>query len=142
MNRRNILLTNYLFSIFLAALGLCCGPVGFLQLQQAAATRLLRCPGFSLLWLLLLWSMGSRALDLQKLLLQNSVVATRRLSSTGSGIVAHKLSCPMTCGILLPGQGIEPMSPALAGEFLITGPPRKTYLNNYPCFYFISHSHI
>ena len=25
----------------------------------------------------------------------------------------------------LPGPGIEPMSPELAGEFLATGPPRK-----------------
>ena len=54
MNHINILLTNYLFSIFLAVLGLCCGPVGFLQLQQAAAALLLWCPGFSRLWLLLL----------------------------------------------------------------------------------------
>ena len=27
----------------------------------------------------------------------------------------------------LPGPGIEPMSPALAGEFLTTGPPGKSY---------------
>ena len=26
----------------------------------------------------------------------------------------------------LPGPGIEPMSPALAGEFLTTGPPGKS----------------
>ena len=29
------------------------------------------------------------------------------------------------CGILVPGPGIEPVSPALAEGFLITGPPGK-----------------
>ena len=27
----------------------------------------------------------------------------------------------------LPGPGTEPMSPALAGEFLTSGPPRKSW---------------
>ena len=30
----------------------------------------------------------------------------------------------------LPGGGIEPVSPALAGSFLTTGPPRKSFLFN------------
>ena len=30
------------------------------------------------------------------------------------------------CGILVLGQGIEPMSPALTGGFLTTGPPGKS----------------
>ena len=51
---------------------------------------LLRCTGFSLRWLLLLWRTG--------------------------------LVSP--CGTWdLPGPGIEPVSPALAGGFLTTGPP-------------------
>ena len=33
---------------------------------------------------------------------------------------------PHACGILIPGPGIEPMFPALAGRFLTTGPPGKT----------------
>ena len=36
------------------------------------------------------------------------------------------LSCPMTCGILVPWLGIEPLSPALEGRFLTTGPPGKS----------------
>ena len=36
----------------------------------------------------------------------------------GSGVVAHRLSCPVPCGILVPGPGIEPTSSALAGGFL------------------------
>ena len=59
--------------------------------------------GFSLQWLLLFWSMGSR--------------------QWASVVVAHKLRCPAAHGIL-PDQGwMEPVSPALAGEFLTIGPP-------------------
>ena len=43
-----------------------------------------------------------------------------------SVVEAHRLSCPVACGILIPGPGIEPMSPALAGRFLTTGPPGKS----------------
>ena len=41
-------------------------------------------------------------------------------------VLAHRLSCPVACEI--PGPGIEPVSPALAGEFLTTGPPGKSRL--------------
>ena len=34
-----------------------------------------------------------------------------------------RLSCPITCGIWVPLPGIKPMSPALQGRFLTTGPP-------------------
>ena len=43
------------------------------------------------------------------------------------GSRACGLSCPMACGILVPQPGIEPVSPALEGGFLTTGPP-GTYL--------------
>ena len=63
-----------------------------------------------------------------------SVDAERRLSSCGvwalehmgSVVAARGLSCPMACGILVPRPGIEPMSPALEGGFLTTGPPGKS----------------
>ena len=32
----------------------------------------------------------------------------------------------MACGILVPWPGIEPMTSALQGGFLTTGPPRKS----------------
>ena len=35
------------------------------------------------------------------------------------------LSCSVACGILVPRPGIEPMSSALAGGFLTTGPLGK-----------------
>ena len=36
------------------------------------------------------------------------------------------LSCPEACEILVPQPGIEPLSPALEGRFLTTGPPGKS----------------
>ena len=57
-------------------------------------------------WILLLGSVGLRAH-------KASVVAAPRFQSTGSIVVAHGLRCMWD----LPGPGIEPMSPALAGGF-------------------------
>ena len=56
-----------------------------------------------------MWSTGSRV---------------RRLSSCGS-------QAYLPCGMWdLPGPGIEPVSPTLAGRFLSTGPPRKSNEHN------------
>ena len=41
-------------------------------------------------------------------------------------VVACGLSCPTACGILVPGPGLEPASPALEGGFSSTGPPGKS----------------
>ena len=49
----------------------------------------------------------------------------RVLVATGSFIVAHRLSCPVACAILVPGSGIEPTSPALQGGFLHSELPGK-----------------
>ena len=38
-------------------------------------------------------------------------------------------SCPLACGVFVPGSGIEPMSSALQGRFLTTGPPGKSLGN-------------
>ena len=53
------------------------------------------CEGFSLRWLLLLQSTGSRR--------------------AGSAVVEHRLSCSAACGNL-PGPGLEPLSPELAAD--------------------------
>lgn len=50
------------------------------------------------------------------------------LQSTGSGV--HRLGCPEACGNL-PRPGIKPVSAALAGSFVTTGPPGKP---PYPSF--------
>ena len=44
----------------------------------------------------------------------------------GSVVVALRFSCPATWGILVPGPGIKPTSPALQVEFLTTWPPGKS----------------
>ena len=41
--------------------------------------------------------------------------------------VVCELSCPTTCGIIVPQSGIEPTSPGLQGEFLTTEPPGKSW---------------
>ena len=77
----------------------------------------LQCMGFSLQWLLLLQSTGHRHTG---------------FSSCGSWALEHRLSsCGARAQLLrgtwnLPGPGIEPMSPALAGGFLTTVPPGKS----------------
>ena len=57
-----------------------------------------------------------------------SVPASLWLWHVGLVVVAHRLSCPVACGILIPRPGIEPMSPALEGWFLTTGPPGKSQM--------------
>ena len=51
----------------------------------------------------------------------DSLVVVPGLSS-----VALRLSCFVPCRILVPQPGLEPMSPALQGGFLTTGPPGKS----------------
>ena len=53
----------------------------------------------------------------------DAVAVPRGLQRAGSVVVVHALSCSMQN---LPGPGIKPMSPALAGRFSITGPPGKS----------------
>ena len=48
------------------------------------------------------------------------------LGRLDSVVVALGLSCSAACRILGPGPGVEPVCPALAGEFSTTGPPRKS----------------
>ena len=72
--------------------------------------------GFSLRWFFLLWSMGSRHMGFSSC---GSRALERRLSSCGS-------QAWLLCGMWdLPGLGLEPVSPALAGGFLTTAPPGK-----------------
>ena len=53
--------------------------------------------------------------------MQASVVAARKLSSCGAWALLPQSMWN------LPGPEIEPMSPALAGGFLTTGPPGKSW---------------
>ena len=87
--------------VFVAARGL------FLAVASGAYSSL-QCAGFSLRWLLLLRSTGSRR--------AGSVVVACRLWSTGSVVVAHGLSCSAACGILL-DQGSN-LSPCIGRRIL------------------------
>ena len=97
---------------------------GFLQLRRAGATlccgtRASHCGGFS--------CCGARALGMWA-----SVVVECGLSSCGSRALERRLSsCGARAQLLhgmwdLPGPGLEPVSPALAGRFLTTVPPGKS----------------
>ena len=83
----------------MAALCLLCCPRAFYSL--------LWCMGFSLRWLLLLRSTGSRR----------------------AGFSSCSTQAWLLRGVWdLPGPGLEPVSPALAGRFLTTVPPVKSLL--------------
>ena len=60
---------------------------------------------------------------------------TRAPEDAGSVVAARRLSCPTACGILVPRPGIEPVSPALEGGFLPTGPPGKSLYVFFMCFF-------
>ena len=83
------------------------------------------CTGFSLRWLLLLYGTGCRHAG---------------FSSCGSWALESRLgSCGartwLFCGMWdLPGPGIEPMSPALAGGFSTTAPQGKPSPSFLKCF--------
>ena len=93
-------------------------------MRRAGATlrcdaRASHCSGFSHCGA---WALGMRA----------SVVVAHGLSSCGSQALDHRLSsCGAQASLLhgmwdLPGPGLEPVSPALAGGFLTTAPPGKS----------------
>ena len=98
--------------------------MGFLWLQRVGATlccgaRASHCGGFA--------CCGARAVGAR-----TSVVVACGLCNCGSWALERRLSscgapALLLCGMWdLPGPGIEPVSPALAGGFLTTLPPGKS----------------
>ena len=93
---------SFLTCVCLFYLWLCWVFVAAWGLSLAVASggySALRCSGFSLLWLLSLWSLGPRVRRLQWLQHVGSAVSAQGLQSIGSLAVAHGLSCPAACGI-------------------------------------------
>ena len=97
-------------------------------MRRAGATlccgaRASHCSGFSC---------GAQALGTRA-----SVVVARGLSSCGSRALERRLSsCGTQASLLhgicdLPGPGLEPVSPALAGGFLTTVPPGKSLVYSF-----------
>ena len=102
----------FFYFLLLAVLGLHCCPCAFSSCGEKGATlccgaRAYHCSGFSCCGA---WALGARA----------SVVVACGLSSCGAR--AQLLHSTWD----LPGPGIEPMSPALAGGFLTTASPGKS----------------
>ena len=58
-----------------------------------------------------------------------------------SVVVMHGFSYPKAYGILVPGPGMKPASPALEGGFLTTGPPGKPH-QQLLLFFFLILAHI
>ena len=90
---------------------------GISLVAASGGYSLLRCAGFSLQWLLLLRSTGSRRTGFSCCGL---LALERRLSSCGA-------RAQLLRGMWdLPRPELEPLSPALAGGFLTTAPPGKS----------------
>ena len=104
----------YLF-LFLAALGLRC-----------CARAFSSCREHGLLFV------AVRGLTAVASLVAEHRLQARGLSSCGLRTVEHRLSscgaqAQLLCGMWdLPGSGLKPVSPALAGGFLTTAPPGKS----------------
>ena len=115
----------YLFIYFFGCVGSSLLRAGFLKLRRAGATLRCgawasHCGGFS--------CCGAQALGARA-----SVVVARRLRARA--LERRLNSCDAQAYLLcsmwdLPGPGIEPMSPALAGRFLTTAPPGKSHVTN------------
>ena len=120
-------LINYLF-IF-GCVGSSLLRMGFLQLWRAGAILCCGAAGFSLRWLLLLQSTGSRRTRFSSCVLR---ALERRLSSCGPRVQLLRSMWD------LPGPGLEPVSPALAGGYLTTVPPGKSRLSIF-CMKILDH---
>ena len=105
----------------------CAGPLLLHELSlvlESRATVQLQRTGSPLARLLLLWSAVSRACGLQQLHFQ------------GSAVVPHELNCPQGMWDI-PGPGIKPMSPELAGRFSTTEPQCYSFLLSSKRFTFL-----
>ena len=123
----------FFFFFFLAALGLrCCtrafSSCGEQGLLFIVVRRLLIAEAS------LVAEHGLQVRRFQQLQHTGSVFVAHELNSCGSQALEHRLS---SCGVraqllcsmwVLPGPGIEPVSLALAGGFLTTVPPGKSFL--------------
>ena len=118
-----LLLKNQLIYLFSAVLGLRCH-TGFSPVTVSGEYSLLHV-AFSLWWLLQSQSRGSRVHRLQQVWCMGSVVEVPGLQSTGSIVVAQRLSCSAACGIFL-DQGLKLcLLLCQLNFFFTTEPPEK-----------------
>ena len=95
----------FFLTFIIVVLGPCCCSQIFSSYSEGGSSPVAVCVGFSMRGLLLRQSLGSRAYRLS-----NCSTQAQLLHGTRD----------------LPRPGIKPMSPALAGRFLTTGPPGKS----------------
>ena len=113
----------YFLNLSLAASGLCCCAWAFSSCGECGLLFIV------VRGLLIVVASHCRAGGLGT---RTSVVGACRLSSCGLQALEHRLSscgarASLLCGMWdLPGPGLEPVSPALAGGFLTTVPPGKS----------------
>ena len=99
-----IIITIILFFIYSWLCRLFLAFCGFSLVAASRVYSLLQSMGFSLWWLLLFWSTGSRACRLEQLQHAGSVAVPSGFQSMGSVVVASGVCCSMVHGIF-PGQG-------------------------------------
>ena len=123
----------FLIFLFLAVLSLrCCMRAFFSYGERGLLFVAVR--GLLIVAASLVAEHGLQARGLQQLWHAGSVIVARGLSNCGSQAPERRLSsCSARAQLLhgmwdLPGPGIEPVSPSLAGGFLTTVPPREVPL--------------
>ena len=104
---------NKFIYLFLAVLGLCCCMRAFSRCSEQGLLFLMVC-GLLIAVASLVAEQGLQVCGLQQLWCVGSRAQAQQLWRTGCGMWD------------LPGPGLEPMSPALAGGFLTTAPPGKS----------------
>ena len=135
-NQEIFFLIYFIFIYFLAVLHLHCCARAFSICSERGYCSL-QCTGFSLRWLLFLRSTGSRCMGFSSCgtwALEHAGFSScgTQVSSYGSQALECRLSsCGARAQLLrgmwdLPGPGIEPVAPALAGRVLTTVPPGKS----------------
>ena len=79
-----------------------------------------------LFFLFIYFCLGRSFLSLENVYIRSgfSGCGTWAVGARAPVIVAHGLSCSMACGDI-PRPGIKPVSPALQGTFITSGPPGK-----------------
>ena len=112
----------------LAALGLRCCTRAFSSCSEPGPLYF-PFAGFSLHWLLLLGSTGSRCTGFSNSSIRLCSCGSRALECGLSSYGTRAHTCQLLQGMWNPyGPEVEPMSPALAGEFLSTASPGKSLL--------------
>ena len=128
----SFILINLFIYLFWAVLGLCCCARAFSSCGERGLLFLV-VRGLLTAVVSLVAEHRLQARGLQQLWHVGSVIVARRLSSCGA------LALLLRSMWDLPGPGLEPVSPALAGRFLTTASPGKSLFQLY--FFLLSFRH-